>query len=49
MPEPIPLTDCPGLNDLTLTGDERGRSFTLNGVRRDVVLVEGHACFHSAH
>lgn len=47
MATPISLTDCPGLIDLMLTCDERGQSFTLNGVRCDVVLVEGHACFEA--
>jgi len=47
MPTPISFTDCPGLIDLMLTGDEHGASFTLNGVQCDVVQVEGHACFEA--
>ena len=47
MPTPISLTDCPGLIDLMLTGEELGPSFTLNGVQCDVVQVEGHACFEA--
>jgi hypothetical protein len=45
---PIPLSDCLGLIDLMLTGEEHGESFTLNGVQCDVVQVEGHACFEAA-
>ena len=47
MPTPISLTDCPGLIDLMLTGEELGPSFTLNGVQCDVAQVESHACFEA--
>jgi len=47
MPTPISLTDCPSLINLMLTGDQLGASFTLKGVRCDVVQVEGHACIEA--
>ncbi len=47
MPTPIPLSECPGLIDLMLTGEELGPSFTLNGVQCAVERVEDHACFEA--
>lgn len=47
MPEPIPLSDCPGLIDLMLTGDEVDPSFTLNGVGVSVERV-GNAAYLEA-
>lgn len=48
MPTPIALTDCPGLIDLMLTGDEHGPSFTLKGVQCSVERIDGrHACFEA--
>lgn len=47
MPTPIPLTDCPGLIDLMLAGDEHEASFTLNGVRVSVERI-GDAAYLEA-
>ena len=47
MPTLISLTDCPGLIDLMLTGDERGPSFTIRCVQCAVGRVEGHATFEA--
>jgi len=43
VPTPIPLSDCPGLIDLMLTGDERGPSFDIKDVTFSVEQVRGDA------
>ncbi len=43
MPTPIPFTDCLGLLDLMLTGDERGPSFTIRDVQCSVAEVRRDA------
>jgi len=45
MTTPIPLSDCPGLIDLMLTGEELGPSFDLNGAQCTVGRIAGHATF----
>tara|TARA_R110000868_G_scaffold411718_1_gene707981 strand:- start:3812 stop:4156 length:345 start_codon:yes stop_codon:yes gene_type:complete len=48
MPVPIALTDCLGLIDLMLTGDEHSPHFTLSGVQCAVERIESHhACFEA--
>jgi hypothetical protein len=47
MPTPIPLSDCPGLIDLMLTGEELGPSFTLNDVQCAVERVKDHVAFEA--
>ncbi len=47
MPTSIPLTACPGLIDLMLTGEELGPNFTFNGVRCAVERIEEHAAFEA--
>lgn len=44
---PISLTDCPGLIDLMLSGDEHGGSFDINGVQCMVKRVGDHASFEA--
>lgn len=44
---PISLSDCPGLIDLMLTGDELGPSFILKGVGVSVERV-GNAAYLEA-
>jgi hypothetical protein len=43
----IMLTDCPGLIDLMLTGDEHGMSFAIDGVECVIEHVEGHGIFEA--
>lgn len=45
---PIPLTDCPGLIDLMLTGDEHRTSFGLNGVGVSVERIGDAAYLEAA-
>jgi hypothetical protein len=48
MPTPIPLTECPGLIDLMLTGDEHRTSFGLNGVKVSVARIGDAAYLEAA-
>ncbi len=48
MPTPIPLSDCPGLIDLMLTGEEHGVSFGLKGVGCSVERIGDAAYFEAA-
>jgi hypothetical protein len=48
MSTPIPLTHCPGLIDLMLTGEELGPSFTLNGVQCAVERIGDAAYLEAA-
>lgn len=43
----IMLTECPGLIDLMLTGNEHGMSFVSDGVECVVERVEGHGVFEA--
>lgn len=43
----ISLTDCPGLIDLMLTGDEHGANFDIDGVQCMVKRVGDHASFEA--
>ena len=44
---PISLTDCSGLIDLMLTGDEHEESFTIDGVRCVMERNGDHARFEA--
>jgi hypothetical protein len=45
---PITLTECPGLLDLMLVGDENGRSFILKGVQCSVERIDDHHAYFEA-
>ena len=48
MPTPIPFTECPGLLDLMLTGDEHGPNFDIKGVACSVEQIRGDAYLEAA-
>ena len=48
MTTPIPFTECLGLLDLMLTGDEHGPSFDIRGVACSVEQIRGDAYLEAA-
>lgn len=49
MPTSVPFTECLGLLDLMLTGEEHGPIFDLKGVSCSIQPIEGcHGCFEAA-
>lgn len=48
MPTPISLSDCPGLIDLMLIGDEHEASFGLNGVGVSIERIGDTAYLEAA-